>query len=343
MRGSNSSKRARSESMERSSSSSENKNNNNNNENSSSSNNNNDNENSARHVNAGRTNNMNSNNNNMSSTPTPVTQPSSATDTPPRDLALEEQMERLEVDEDFKASLRSMSPNSRREVLEDVIRAQQNERFHRSFGVAARLGSFPLDAALGGLLNLMAMNVADDSSDGETGVSLLPDQLPSPPQTRQQQQQQQQQQQSGAGGLHNDALPDPSPFGIPLIGFMRASRMLRENTDFVRVMEEIIARRNLGITEDVDEMSYEELLELQERIGYASKGITKEQMRECLADVARPSDGTCVVCQGEWQEGDAAAESAVELKKCHHVFHRACIEQWLGSNKTCPVCKQEVL
>ncbi|KAH9593349.1 zinc finger protein [Trypanosoma melophagium] len=313
MRGSNSSKRARSESMESSSSSSNSNNNNNNNNN----------------TNVGGTNNMNSDNTRSTPTPTPTTQPSSTNAAPPRDTALEEQMERLDVDEDFKASLRSMSPNSRREVIDDVIRTQQAEHLYRSLRLAAQLAPFRLSTPHGGLPDMAAMNVGDDSSDGETEVSVQP---------------QQQQQPSGTGGLQHEAFIHPAALGLSLFERMQSSRIPGEDyMDLISVIGELVARRNLGITQDIDDMSYEQLLELQERIGYVSKGITKEQIRECLCDVARPSDGTCVVCQGEWEEGDAAGEPAVELKTCHHIFHRACIEQWLGSNKTCPVCKQEVV
>ncbi|KAG6488469.1 hypothetical protein ZIOFF_049712 [Zingiber officinale] len=60
---------------------------------------------------------------------------------------------------------------------------------------------------------------------------------------------------------------------------------------------------------DIDDMSYEELLDLGERIGTVS---TAE----------------------EFVEGDELGEVA-----CGHVYHATCIEQWLKSKNWCPLCK----
>ncbi|XP_010068773.2 NEP1-interacting protein-like 2 [Eucalyptus grandis] len=44
----------------------------------------------------------------------------------------------------------------------------------------------------------------------------------------------------------------------------------------------------------------------------------------------------CTVCLCEVRAG----EEVRELKCCDHVFHRACLDQWLGyKNATCPLCR----
>ncbi|KAL2343094.1 hypothetical protein Fmac_004379 [Flemingia macrophylla] len=51
-------------------------------------------------------------------------------------------------------------------------------------------------------------------------------------------------------------------------------------------------------------------------------------------------DGTeCSVCLGEFEED----ESLRLLPKCSHAFHIPCIDTWLLSHKTCPMCRAPVL
>lgn len=97
---------------------------------------------------------------------------------------------------------------------------------------------------------------------------------------------------------------------------------------------------------DVDNMSYEELLALEERIGNVSTGVSSEVMAQKLkktryssldAVVARYSqecDMKCSICQEEYEEGD-------ELGKieCGHGYHSQCIQQWLVQKNQCPICK----
>lgn len=46
-------------------------------------------------------------------------------------------------------------------------------------------------------------------------------------------------------------------------------------------------------------------------------------------------DGTCAVCLGEYEEG----ENYRTLPECNHSFHVPCINMWLYSHPTCPVCR----
>ncbi|KAI4383332.1 hypothetical protein MLD38_009182 [Melastoma candidum] len=43
----------------------------------------------------------------------------------------------------------------------------------------------------------------------------------------------------------------------------------------------------------------------------------------------------CSVCLSLFKDGDAARV----LPNCKHSFHAECIDKWLGSNATCPVCR----
>ncbi|WOK92624.1 putative E3 ubiquitin-protein ligase HIP1 [Canna indica] len=97
---------------------------------------------------------------------------------------------------------------------------------------------------------------------------------------------------------------------------------------------------------DVDNMSYEELLALGERIGSVNTGLSEEkilnslQQRTYVSITSEPSDEVepCCICREEYAEGD-------ELGRldCGHNFHTACIKQWLRIKNLCPICKTTAL
>jgi len=91
---------------------------------------------------------------------------------------------------------------------------------------------------------------------------------------------------------------------------------------------------------NVDNMSYEELLALEERMGNVNKGLTKEQIGKLPKDKFtknKYSDDKCIVCQYEFKNYEK-----VTVLPCKHCFHPDCIEQWLENQKVCPYCKGEV-
>uniref|UniRef100_A0A2P2LHR6 RING-type E3 ubiquitin transferase n=1 Tax=Rhizophora mucronata TaxID=61149 RepID=A0A2P2LHR6_RHIMU len=100
---------------------------------------------------------------------------------------------------------------------------------------------------------------------------------------------------------------------------------------------------------DIDNMSYEELLALEERMGTVSTALTEEALSECLEistycsvplEYATASNGKdkddvkCSICQDEYADGDE-----VGSLECKHMYHVVCIRQWLGLKNWCPVCK----
>ncbi|XWS37627.1 hypothetical protein CRYUN_Cryun19dG0061000 [Craigia yunnanensis] len=100
---------------------------------------------------------------------------------------------------------------------------------------------------------------------------------------------------------------------------------------------------------DIDNMSYEQLLELGDKIGYVNTGLKEDEISRCLRkikgsimnDDLPPNlpmhvDKKCSICQEEYE-----ADEEMGKLYCGHSFHIQCIKQWLVQKNTCPVCKTE--
>ncbi|KAK9109247.1 hypothetical protein Sjap_017307 [Stephania japonica] len=93
---------------------------------------------------------------------------------------------------------------------------------------------------------------------------------------------------------------------------------------------------------DVDNMSYEELLALEERIGNVSTGLSEEnilkKMKQRKFSSTRTEDPSdvepCCICQEEYSEAENLG-----VLDCGHDFHPDCIKQWLMQKNLCPICK----
>jgi hypothetical protein len=88
---------------------------------------------------------------------------------------------------------------------------------------------------------------------------------------------------------------------------------------------------------DIDRMSYEDLLALQDSIGFVKVGVPSDLL--ALFPVWRPTGVVeCSVCL----ETSATQPGDFRCLPCKHRFHRDCIDPWLQQSKYCPVCKQDV-
>ncbi|KAG8074786.1 hypothetical protein GUJ93_ZPchr0006g45763 [Zizania palustris] len=98
---------------------------------------------------------------------------------------------------------------------------------------------------------------------------------------------------------------------------------------------------------DIDNMSYEELLALEERIGSVSTALSDEQLAKCLnrsvykkpnsdLEVNRTvvDDVKCSICQEDYME-----DEEVGRMQCEHQYHVSCIHEWLRQKNWCPICK----
>nr|XP_016475330.1 PREDICTED: E3 ubiquitin-protein ligase MBR2-like [Nicotiana tabacum] len=100
--------------------------------------------------------------------------------------------------------------------------------------------------------------------------------------------------------------------------------------------------RHRDMRVDVDNMSYEELLALEERIGNVCTGLGEEAILSHLKQRSyicvkseEPIDAEpCCICQEEYNDGEDLG-----TLECGHDFHRDCIKQWLKHKNICPICK----
>ncbi|KAK9092788.1 hypothetical protein Syun_027699 [Stephania yunnanensis] len=99
---------------------------------------------------------------------------------------------------------------------------------------------------------------------------------------------------------------------------------------------------------DIDDMSYEELLALGERIGNVKTGLSEENISRslktrvhsssCREDINCDMRETCIICQLDYEK-----EENVGILECGHEYHADCIKQWLTLKNVCPICKMPAL
>ncbi|XP_062612040.1 uncharacterized protein LOC134273846 isoform X2 [Saccostrea cucullata] len=97
--------------------------------------------------------------------------------------------------------------------------------------------------------------------------------------------------------------------------------------------------------EDATEVeNYEALLNLAERLGEAKpKGLTKHEIEQLPAyrfnkenhhsDMDQTS---CVVCMCDFEN-----RQLLRVLPCSHEFHAKCVDKWLKTNRTCPICRAD--
>jgi E3 ubiquitin-protein ligase BIG BROTHER-like protein len=90
---------------------------------------------------------------------------------------------------------------------------------------------------------------------------------------------------------------------------------------------------------NVDHMSYEQLLALQERIGHQNRGARQETLDALPIHhfAAHHEAASCRVCMADYE-----VPESLKTLPCRHHFHSSCIDKWLLINATCPICKSEL-
>eukprot|EP00929_Paragymnodinium_shiwhaense_P079391 TRINITY_DN41322_c0_g1_i1.p1 TRINITY_DN41322_c0_g1~~TRINITY_DN41322_c0_g1_i1.p1 ORF type:complete len:468 (-),score=126.97 TRINITY_DN41322_c0_g1_i1:253-1656(-) len=101
------------------------------------------------------------------------------------------------------------------------------------------------------------------------------------------------------------------------------------------------------LTGDIEGLSYEEILEFQQRMGYskpARKASTRDLQRLTTvrtyalppAAAENAGDTRCAICLVDFEAGGCR----VRQLWCGHSFHVECVDHWLSEKDDCPVCRE---
>ncbi|XP_046430902.1 RING finger protein 44 isoform X2 [Neodiprion virginianus] len=100
------------------------------------------------------------------------------------------------------------------------------------------------------------------------------------------------------------------------------------------------SQAELSSPESTETENYEALLSLAERLGEAKpRGLTRAEVEQLPsykfnAETHQGDQTNCVVCMCDFE-----ALQSLRVLPCSHEFHARCIDKWLKSNRTCPICR----
>merc|ERR1711896_59699 len=65
-------------------------------------------------------------------------------------------------------------------------------------------------------------------------------------------------------------------------------------------------------------------------------GLTPEQIKKIKSKTLKKKikGERCCICLGDFEKKDKIRELP-----CKHMFHKDCVDEWLGQNRKCPLCK----
>ncbi|KAL1202445.1 putative E3 ubiquitin-protein ligase HIP1 [Cardamine amara subsp. amara] len=107
-----------------------------------------------------------------------------------------------------------------------------------------------------------------------------------------------------------------------------------------------------GMRLDIEDMSYEELLDLSDQIGTVKTGLSEEDITDLLKrrtslwtrinlEKAPSTDletDSCIICQENYMN-----QVKIATLDCMHDYHVECLKKWLVIKNVCPICKSEAL
>ena len=106
-------------------------------------------------------------------------------------------------------------------------------------------------------------------------------------------------------------------------------------------VDEFELNESIGFDQpNVDEMTYEQLLELEEQMGSVSNGLNEEEVKNLKHEKKIKNkylEDKCIICQYNFIE----LESIVSLP-CKHCFHFNCLKPWIDKQHYCPLCKTNI-
>ena len=62
------------------------------------------------------------------------------------------------------------------------------------------------------------------------------------------------------------------------------------------------------------------------------------EFRETEGAGAGKSENCCAICLSDYESGEQ-----LRVLPCGHRFHKACVDEWLRVNASCPTCRQHIV
>lgn len=117
----------------------------------------------------------------------------------------------------------------------------------------------------------------------------------------------------GARGIFRNLIPDFLDFAEPTL-FMASARTYR-----VHPLNELnqINENNVGLTQDE---------------------INRVTHIEPYVENVTEREGECPICYDDYSGNDLRV-----INSCNHAFHSECIDRWFIGNRTCPMCRVNVI
>lgn len=289
-------------------------------------------------------------------------------------------LESLGVDPELRASILEMDAETRTEVINDIVRQHRQTQMPRGMSgfMASLMGALGTEGMVGNnFLNDMTMDRTlfsfptrrsattagrhtieesseEEKSDEEANCSgehpLTVEEGSDEGDSMDVEQEDNEEDMEDVHQLlyqdfQNTALGQEQGTEHSLLNMLMVVRNLMENQR--NAVEQQVALERLGVNGDIDNLSYEELLDLEERIGKVSKGISEEKAKTVLTPVSHVTaqDGTCTICLDQLlcETTQDGALQVCKLNHCNHLFHERCILGWLKESKKCPVCGEEAI
>eukprot|EP00759_Apiculatamorpha_spiralis_P046482 PhF_6_TR42839/c0_g1_i1/m.64875 len=235
----------------------------------------------------------------------------------------------LELAPEFEESLRQLSPRTRLEVLRDIAQQRQMEQFAQQIQTSVH-------PPTGGNNIIVEDDDDDDDDDDDQSDSNADNDEDDDPNS------------TTDGAIPRDVfnmLNGVQDMFQLLIGGQNQNNLTGQQLNIFHALQnlqEVVAQRQLGLTGDIDNYSYEQLLELEDRIGKVNTGLKEKEKSSFITLKAfdakqQGQENVCTICLDEYEEG-----CTLGILPCNHGFHKDCVDRWVSENNVCPMCKQDV-
>lgn len=137
--------------------------------------------------------------------------------------------------------------------------------------------------------------------------------------------------------IQHQTLGQPTPVQIQTTGIINSGFLL----NFLAMFPlSPYGQHELSSPDSNETENYEALLNLAERLGEAKpRGLARDEIEQLPSYKFNPETHTgdqtsCVVCMCDFE-----VRQMLRVLPCSHEFHTKCVDKWLRSNRTCPICR----